>query len=150
MCKGGVGLPNLKQKTLRIKRCELIPIASHGEWFCGWMGESLGPPQDRKTQQPSKEPQKTAKILKKIRLWVFLVYFSLFWPWVFFFLFCRGPSVSQRKPCSRRGRKFLANGRSSGGGQFDFMFTVLPTLFSCSKMSLFHLKTCTLHMKGAQ
>ena len=28
-------------------------------------------------------------------------------------------------------------------GKFTFIIAALPTLFSCSKMSLFHLKTCT-------
>ena len=34
-------------------------------------------------------------------------------------------------------------GRHRGGRQFYFILAVLRTLFSCSKMSLFCLKTCT-------
>ena len=34
-------------------------------------------------------------------------------------------------------------GRHRGGRQFFFNFAVLRTLFSCSKMGLFYLKTCT-------
>ena len=36
----------------------------------------------------------------------------------------------------------VLQGAPQRGAQFDFIFAVLRTLFSCSKMSLFHLKTC--------
>ena len=37
----------------------------------------------------------------------------------------------------------VLQGAAQRGGQFYLIFAVLRTLFSCSKMSLFYLKTCT-------
>ena len=70
------------------------------EGSCSQSWERLGLLQDRKTQQPSKQPKNTSKILKNTIFGIFDVFLPYF-ACGSVFLFCRGPSFSQLKSSSR-------------------------------------------------